>query len=246
MDRQTFEKTVQQYAEEMRKMAARSRFVGQPDYHAVSSTGAPETLPVMAEAKSGPQAQEVVPVPADPEAQMQAAPAQDATEPPAETVHERAGEGAAAPPDVGMPGEINPPESGEGQDPLQEIDEKMQSYEEFIAENTRRGELRVQTNSGRGAFPVPGAQVTVEKEFTDGTHIFATGVTDVNGVLEGISLPAPSQTISQTPSMIPPYATYHIIVTHPQFRGEQFIQVPIFEGIKSIQPVRFVPLQPNV
>lgn len=37
-----------------------------------------------------------------------------------------------------------------------------------------------------------------------------------------------------------PYALYDIRVSHPDFRTEVFQQVPVFEGIKSIQPVRFL------
>lgn len=226
MDRQTFEKTVQQYCTEMLKMAARSRFPDEAEHQDAQSARQTSAQPVA--------------IPAN--AVESAAPPQESLSE-AERIEiqsQTAGEAGNQALD------INPPESGEGQDSLQPIDNELQSYEEFMAENTRTGELRVQAESGRRAFPVPGAQVTVSKNFTDGMRIFATGVTDENGILEGIFLPAPSRTISQAPSDTVPYSAYQITVTHPGFQGEQFIQVPIFDGIKSIQPVRFVPLQPNV
>ena len=156
-------------------------------------------------------------------------------------------EDAASAPDVtaepapGREGpEINPPEAPEQQDPLQIINPEPDTYENFQQENTQSGTLRIQAFAGRQTIPVIGAQVTVSREFQDGTREFASGVTDENGILDGIILPAPDKQLSETPSGEAPYATYDIRVSHPDYRTEIYHKVPIFAGIKSIQPVRFL------
>lgn len=135
----------------------------------------------------------------------------------------------------------NRPESGRGQDPLQEIHLETISYEEFLEKNPKTGTLRVQASIAQRTFPVPGAQVMVDKKFLEGNRVFATGVTDENGILDGIVLPAPDKSLSDSPTGKPPYALYDIHVTHPDFRKEVYSQVPVFDGIKSIQPVQFLP-----
>lgn len=137
--------------------------------------------------------------------------------------------------------EVNPPEAGDGEDPLQPIAPENVTYEEFVQENPKSGTLRIQAFAGRQAVPVSEAQVTVSRRFKDGPHEFASGMTDENGIFDGIVLPAPDKSLAEAPEGIAPYATYDIRVSHPDYRTEIYQQVPIFEGVNSIQPVRFLP-----
>ena len=136
--------------------------------------------------------------------------------------------------------EINPLESGRGQDTLQNLDEEVDTYENFQRENQETGLLKIQAYAGRQIMPVSGAQVTITHTFTDGTKEFASGTTDENGILDNIILPAPSKQLAESPTGEAPYAMYDIVVSHPNYRTEIYRQVPVFEGIKSIQPVRFL------
>ncbi len=142
--------------------------------------------------------------------------------------------------------EINPPESGPGLDPLQPAVPEPETYESFLADNPQIGELRIQASTGGRAVPIAGAEITVSREFADGTKVFATGITDGSGILDGIRLPAPDKSRSQSPDTgKPTFAAYTVTVSHPQFQTQVFTRVPVFEGIKSIQPVRFVTVRPN-
>ena len=116
------------------------------------------------------------------------------------------------------------------------------TYNKFIDENSKRGKLRVQTYASLQVFPIQNAKVSVEKEFEDGTHIFAEEYTDIDGVAENITLPTKSKELSLTPESPIPYATYTVRVTHPQFESITFSNVPIFEGVESLQPVAMLPL----
>ena len=156
---------------------------------------------------------------------------------------------ATVPAQAAAPGQAqvhdNPPESGAGEDPLQPFSPQAETFEEFLQHNPGRGALRIQATSGRRAVPVENAKVTVSKEFTDGKRIFAEVTTDKSGIADGIVLPAPQATVSQEPSAQPPYASYDITVSHPGYIEEHYIAAPVFAGIKSIQPVHFMPLQPE-
>ena len=114
------------------------------------------------------------------------------------------------------------------------------SLEEFTKENPATGMLRIQTFAAQQAFPVVNAKIEVEKDFADGTHRFVEAYTDINGVVENIKLPTKDKSLSQSPGGVIPYATYTVRVTHPHFAPTEFCQVPIFDGIESLQPVAMV------
>ena len=135
---------------------------------------------------------------------------------------------------------INLPEASPDRDPLQEFFPANDTFESFRQRNTKTGLLRVQAFSGPQTVPVPDADVLVTRSFIDGTRRFAAGKTDRSGILDGLVLPAPESTLSQQPGTVRPYALYDIRVSHPNYRTEIYRDVPIFDGIKSIQPVQFL------
>lgn len=255
MEKQAFEEMVRRYAAELMATAARSALPPQePAVRAAETAPVVQTPPAVSaqtvrtetaqaddsraedtltETARAETAQEET---AQAEAQRAEA-AQEAGEPETPGMSEEEGEN----PDV----EINPPESGPGQDPLQPIPIELESYEGFLLQNPKKGELRIQATAGGRAVPIAGAEVTVSKTFTDGSQIFATAVTDASGIVDGIALPAPDKSQSQNPSGDAPYSVYTVTVSHPGYRSEIYTQVPIFDGIKSIQPVRLIPARPD-
>lgn len=137
--------------------------------------------------------------------------------------------------------EINPPEAEYPGEPLHTVPVPMTSYYEFLEENPKSGSLRIKAYAAQRSIPISGAQVIISKEFSDGARELFRGITDANGILDNIILPAPDKSISEHPTAALPYADYDIFVSHPNYKTEIFSNVPIFDGIKSIQPVRFVP-----
>lgn len=124
-------------------------------------------------------------------------------------------------------------------------DPPLVSYTEFMETNPKTGSLKVQAFTGQQTAPISGVTVVVSKTFSDGERVFYSLVTDENGIVDNILLPAPSKTLSEQPSNIPPYSDYSITAFHPSFHQEVYSNVPVFEGIKSIQPVRLTPSSIN-
>lgn len=139
-----------------------------------------------------------------------------------------------------------PPAPPENDTPIVTVEspETQEVYDQFIARNPRHGELKIQASTAQGTVPVEGAQVTVSKDFGDETKVFYSLQTDKSGLADEIVLPAPDRSLSQTPSEADgdSFETYDVTVEHPEFRKAVFLNVPIFDGVKSIQPVRLVPL----
>ncbi len=115
------------------------------------------------------------------------------------------------------------------------------NVEDFKAKNKGEGSLRVQAFSGRQTFPVVNARVIVSKDFTDGTYTFFDDLTDTSGIVENMTLSSPGRNVATENNTVLPYSTYTIKVTHPFFRTTVYNNVPVFDGITSIQPVNLVP-----
>lgn len=117
------------------------------------------------------------------------------------------------------------------------------NYEDFLDKNRSSGILRVQAFSADRTFPVPNALARVYVNLADGERELFQGVTDVDGIIDNISLPAPDSSISfDENSTVAPFATYVLRVSKPGYSAEIFNGIPIFDSVKSIQPVEMVPL----
>lgn len=112
---------------------------------------------------------------------------------------------------------------------------------DFRRRNSGKGEMKIQAFSGRQSFPVVGAEVTVSKDFADGTYTFFTELTDTSGIVDNLSLSTPESGVANENNEILPYSTYTLRVTHPFFRTTSYFNVPVFDGIMSIQPVNLIP-----
>lgn len=116
------------------------------------------------------------------------------------------------------------------------------SLQEFVDVNNRRGTVRFRTYTARGALPVKGAQVIISRPIGGEEHVFYTLTTDMSGQTPIVSLPAPPKELSVTPdSGIAPYAMYNARVTAAGFNDVLIRNMPVFEGILSVQNAALVP-----
>lgn len=115
--------------------------------------------------------------------------------------------------------------------------------EDFKSRNTSSGTLRVQVFAAGQSFPIADATVKVTVPFLTGISELFSGKTDNDGIADDIVLPAPNKNLSlNEDNTTEPFALYNITVSHPDYAESAFTNVPIFDSIKSIQPVELVPL----
>lgn len=101
-----------------------------------------------------------------------------------------------------------------------------------------RGKLKINVFTWNEAFPVISAFVKVLK---DGELLFSE-FTDQNGSVQEIDLSAPNRKISESPENGKGFAEYRVEVSHPRFNSVILENVPVFDGIESIQPVALEPV----
>lgn len=111
----------------------------------------------------------------------------------------------------------------------------------FLSRNPAFGTLFFQVTGGQGAFPIPNATVTIIKKLDDRLGLSVTVTTDESGKTEPISLPAPSRELSQSPNNGIVFATYQATVSAPGYIPTEIRDLPVFDGITTIQPVALSP-----
>ena len=101
------------------------------------------------------------------------------------------------------------------------------------------GVLQVWVTTASAALPLARAHVTV----SDGEGVRYSGETDESGRSEAISLPAASAQGSLSPEGQPtPFTLYDIAVHKDGFYRVENRGVPLYGGVRAIQPVRLIPL----
>ena len=139
------------------------------------------------------------------------------------------------------PEDIKPLEQA-GEQAVIPTEQEYGSLQEYTDVNMRRGSLRFRTYTARGALPVSGARVVVFKNIGGKKHVFYSLTTDSSGLTQVMSLPAPPKELSETPdSSVQPYALYDAEITAAGYNNVLIRDLPVFEGVLSLQKVAMVP-----
>ena len=114
-------------------------------------------------------------------------------------------------------------------------------YEQFQQENPDSGVIKTQVFTARRTYPVENAQVNLYKVFPDGAYLIDSQFTDRSGQVKPVTVPALERSLSEPPGDPAPYVSYRITVSHPDFMDAVIEQVPVFEGVTSLQAVDLIP-----
>ena len=109
-----------------------------------------------------------------------------------------------------------------------------------MMENT--GYLLVSTRTADGLLLVPNADVRV---YNDAGELIFEGKTNRDGYTSEIEVATPAAAESLTPGAEKPYAEVSIFVEKEGFYGAQYIGVPVFDNVISVQGTNLQAI-PNV
>ncbi|MEG1500530.1 MAG: hypothetical protein RR396_01090 [Clostridiales bacterium] len=115
-------------------------------------------------------------------------------------------------------------------------------YNQYSQKYHQKGFLKVQTYTARRNFPVADAQIEISKNFPQGKYTIGILKTDQAGATSEIVLPAADKSLSEHPGSANAYTTFDIIIKHPSFVEVRIHNIPVFEGILSLQEVDLIPI----
>lgn len=144
----------------------------------------------------------------------------------------------------------NPPDSimrqGSGAEPIDYPEPVYDSYEDFVRRNIGRGTMLFRVYTAREALPIMGARCVISKKIGGETRELCALITDSSGQTRAETLPAPSKELSQSfENSIQPFSLYDATVTKNGYADVELRDIPVFDGVQSIQRVAMVPVAPG-
>ena len=114
---------------------------------------------------------------------------------------------------------------------------------------TGTGYLTVSVRTADGAIPLQNAVVIIRP----GTSVYpaadddiiAAFATDRSGLTPRIYLPAPPRSYSDSPGGPRAYAEYSVEVSKEGYGSNVYTDIPVFDGINSVQTAILIPLPDN-
>lgn len=104
------------------------------------------------------------------------------------------------------------------------------------------GYITAEVTTGGGAVPIENAAVLITKKKGGKNYLLKMLVTDESGSTATVALPAPNASFSETPEPSEkPYADYYLSVYADGYYAQGDREVPVFSGVKSIQPLALIP-----
>ncbi len=116
-------------------------------------------------------------------------------------------------------------------------------YPDIESLGNQKGFILVNVRTGDNSSAVTNASVQVTATVDGKRMIIAGGITDSSGIAPKFEVPVPDSSLSQTPdSRKRPYNLFDISVTADGFFNARSVDVPVFEGITSVQNFSMIPL----
>ncbi len=104
------------------------------------------------------------------------------------------------------------------------------------------GYILVQVSTADEAIPLADAVVLITRPTENGEEPIRFLRTDRSGRTPVIAVPAPPAANSQSPGNTDNFSKYNIRVDYPGYYTVENVNVPVFDGQKSIQSVAMIPL----
>ena len=109
---------------------------------------------------------------------------------------------------------------------------------------TGTGYLIVNVVSANEALPIKDAQIYVRGNDEQNKNEFFELITDESGLTELLPLKTPPKELSLTPGNTSGYSTFNIYVNVPEYYPREFSNIPIFDGVTSLQRINLVAKAP--
>ncbi len=136
-------------------------------------------------------------------------------------------------------GNYNSEEFSDLSDP---IEPRYSGGEGEMSDASGVGYIKAEVTTGSGAVPIENAVVLITKKENGKTYLLKMLISDESGSTETVALPAPNVSFSETPDPTEkPFADYYISAYADGFYAENDMEVPVFSGVKSIQPIALIP-----
>lgn len=106
---------------------------------------------------------------------------------------------------------------------------------------TDYGTLTVRATVASESLPVADATVVIRGADENNREVLYSVLTDSDGLTPKVSLPAPPESLSETPTPSQlPYAKYDVEISKEGYYTKKILEIPVFSGISTSLPVNML------
>ena len=113
------------------------------------------------------------------------------------------------------------------------------AYKMFIKNNPSVGYLNIRAFAANRAIPISGLKIIVSKEINNYKVVFYEGYTDNSGIINAITLPAP--TSDKDDLIAPNMEKYDVEAIYDKNKTDLHFVVNIYSNIQVIQDINIIP-----
>ncbi len=119
---------------------------------------------------------------------------------------------------------------------------KTDDYQGFVGVNPKQGSLKVMAFTAYQAIPIENAEIIITKEIGGNNVLFFRGYTDSSGIIDNISLPAPTSGYDDDNFQTSSTTSYKLTVVKDKYESVKQYIINMIGDVKVLQYIKMTPI----
>lgn len=119
---------------------------------------------------------------------------------------------------------------------------KSDDYKSFIVVNPKQGTLKVMVFTAYQAIPIENAEIIITKEIGGNNVLFFRGYTNSSGIIDNISLPAPTSGYDADNFQTSSTTSYKLTVVDDKYEAIKQYIINMIGDVKVLQYIKMTPI----
>lgn len=119
---------------------------------------------------------------------------------------------------------------------------KTDDYQSFVGVNPKQGSLKVMAFTAYQAIPIENAEIIITKEIGGNNVLFFRGYTDSSGIIDNISLPAPTSGYDDDNFQTSSTTSYKLTVVKDKYESVKQYIINMIGDVKVLQYIKMTPI----
>ena len=119
---------------------------------------------------------------------------------------------------------------------------KSDDYKGFAVVNPEQGSLKIMAFTAYQAIPIENAEVIITKEIGGNNVLFFRGYTDSSGIIDNISLPAPTSGYDADSFQTSSTTSYQLTAINDKYETIKQYVINMIGDVKVLQYIKMTPI----
>lgn len=119
---------------------------------------------------------------------------------------------------------------------------KTDDYQGFVGVNPKQGSLKVMAFTAYQAIPIENAEIIITKEIGGNNVLFFRGYTDSSGIIDNITLPAPTSGYDDDNFQTSSTTSYKLTAIKDKYDSVKQYIINMIGDVKVLQYIKMTPI----